>query len=59
MESIELGHRLARFVVLPGARYLAGSMLLLAAGLTFAAPWIEHAMPELHAWLPMLCGGQG
>jgi sulfite exporter TauE/SafE len=52
-------HRLARFAVLPGARYLAGSMLLLAAGLTFTAPWIKHTMPELHAWLPMLCGGQG
>ena len=52
-------HRLARFAVLPGARYLAGSILLLAAGLTFAAPWMEHAMPQLHAWLPMLCGGQG
>ena len=52
-------HRLARFAVLPGARYLAGAMLLLAAGLTFAAPWIEHTMPRLHAWIPMLCGGQG
>lgn len=52
-------HRLAHFAVLPGARQLAGSMLLLAAGLTFAAPWIEHAMPRLHAWMPMLCGGQG
>jgi sulfite exporter TauE/SafE len=52
-------HRLARFAALPGARQLAGSMLLLAAGLTFAAPWIEHEMPRLHAWMPMLCGGQG
>ncbi|BCT93739.1 hypothetical protein LYSHEL_27660 [Lysobacter helvus] len=48
-------HRLARFAALPHARYIAGAMLLLAAILTCAAPWMEHAMPSLYAWLPMLC----
>jgi hypothetical protein len=29
--------------------------LLLSAVLTLAGPWIEHALPGLHAWLPFDC----
>jgi len=39
----------------PAARRLAGAVLLASALLTFAGPWIEHSMPQLHAWLPFDC----
>lgn len=48
--------RLQGFASRPGARHLAGSVLLVSALLTFAGPWIEHSMPGLHAWLPFDCG---
>lgn len=40
----------------PVARHVAGSVLLLSALLTFAGPWLAHAMPGLHGWLPFDCG---
>jgi len=33
----------------------SGSVLVLSALLTFVGPWVEHAMPGLHAWLPFDC----
>jgi len=47
--------RLKRFSARPGARHLAGSVLLFSAMLTFAGPWLESVMPGLHAWLPFDC----
>jgi sulfite exporter TauE/SafE len=47
--------RLRGFASRPGARHLAGSVLLVSAMLTFAGPWIEHTLPGLHAWLPFDC----
>jgi len=48
--------RLKGFASLPAARHLAGSVLVLSALLTFAGPWLEHALPGAHAWLPFDCG---
>jgi len=48
--------RLKDFASRPGARHLAGSVLVLGALLTFAGPWLEHSMPGIHAWLPFDCG---
>ena len=47
--------RLKGFASRPAARHLAGSVLVLGALLTFVGPWVEHAMPGLHAWLPFDC----
>jgi sulfite exporter TauE/SafE len=47
--------RLRVFSARPGARYVAGSVLLLSALLTFAGPWIEQILPGAHAWLPFDC----
>ncbi len=47
--------RLKGFASRPAARHLAGSVLVLSALLTFAGPWVEHALPGLHAWLPFDC----
>lgn len=48
--------RFKGLAVLPAARHVAGSVLLLSAVLTFAGPWVEHSLPGLHAWLPFDCG---
>jgi len=40
----------------PGARHLAGSVLVVSALLTFAGPWVEHVLPGAHVWLPFDCG---
>ena len=48
--------RLKGFATRPAARHLAGSVLVLSALLTFAGPWVEHALPGAHAWLPFDCG---
>ena len=45
--------KLQGFAVLPAARHIAGSVLLLSAVLTLAGPWVEHSLPGLHAWLPL------
>ena len=47
--------RLRSFSARPGARQLAGSVLLLSALLTFAGPWLELVLPGAHAWLPFDC----
>ena len=47
--------RLKGFASRPGARHLAGAVLLLSALLTFAGPWLQHALPGLHEWLPFDC----
>jgi sulfite exporter TauE/SafE len=49
-------HRLRRFAALPSYRHIAGSVLVLSAALTLAGPWLVHAMPALHGWLPFDCG---
>jgi sulfite exporter TauE/SafE len=48
--------RFQNLPALPGARYIAGTVLLFSAALTLAGPWLEHTLPALHAWLPFLCG---
>jgi len=48
--------RLKGFAARPGARHLAGSVLVLSALLTLAGPWVEHVLPGMHAWLPFDCG---
>ena len=48
--------RLKGFAARPGARHLAGSVLVLSALLTFAGPLVEHVLPGMHAWLPFDCG---
>jgi sulfite exporter TauE/SafE len=48
--------RLKGLATRPATRHLAGSVLVLSALLTFAGPWIEHALPWAHAWLPFDCG---
>ena len=45
-------HRLKRLAALPSYRYIAGSVLMLSASLTLMGPWLMHAVPGLHAWLP-------
>jgi sulfite exporter TauE/SafE len=50
------GERIKGIASRPGARHLAGSVLVLSALLTFAGPWVEHVMPGAHAWLPFDCG---
>jgi uncharacterized protein len=53
-------HRLQRLAALPSYRQVAGSVLLLSAALTLAGPWLAHAIPALHGWLPFdLHGGPG
>jgi sulfite exporter TauE/SafE len=47
--------RLRGFSSRPGARHLAGSVLLASALLTFAGPWLEQFLPGIHAWLPFDC----
>ncbi len=46
--------RFAGFSTRPAARRVAGSALLLSAGLTLVAPWLPEAS-WLHAWLPFVC----
>jgi sulfite exporter TauE/SafE len=48
--------RLQKFAALPSYRHVAGSVLMISAALTLAAPWLVHAMPALHGWLPFDCG---
>ena len=48
--------RLKGFAARPGARHLAGSVLVLSALLTLAGPWMEHVLPGMHVWLPFDCG---
>lgn len=40
--------RFARQVARPGARRLAGVLLLIAAAITLVGPWVMHAMPRSH-----------
>jgi sulfite exporter TauE/SafE len=47
--------RLAAVTARPGARQAAGSILLVSAVLTFAGPWLVHAMPGLAGLLPFDC----
>jgi sulfite exporter TauE/SafE len=47
--------RLAAVAARPGARQAAGSILLVSAVLTFAGPWLVHAMPGLAGLLPFDC----
>jgi len=47
--------RFRSFSARPGARHLAGTVLLVSALLTFAGPWLEHILPGAHAWLPFDC----
>jgi sulfite exporter TauE/SafE len=49
-------HRLQKLAALPSYRHVAGSVLMISAALTLAAPWLVHAMPALHGWLPFDCG---
>jgi sulfite exporter TauE/SafE len=39
----------------PGAKRLAGTLLLASAALTLAAPWLLDHAPWLHGWLPFDC----
>lgn len=46
-------HGLKRLAALPFYRYIAGSVLMLSASLTLVGPWLMHAVPGLHGWLPL------
>ncbi len=37
-------------------RRFAGVLLLVSATVTLAGPWVAHAVPSLHGWLPFDCG---
>lgn len=47
--------RLRKFAALPAYRHTAGSVLVLCAALTLTGPWLAHAMPALHGWIPFDC----
>lgn len=47
--------RLTAFAAKTGARHAAGSALLISALLTLIGPWLIHALPGLHGWLPLDC----
>lgn len=47
------GARAARWLARPGARVLAGTLVLMAGLATLAAPWLAQ-VPALHAWLEAL-----
>lgn len=47
--------RYAGLTAHPAGRRLAGTVLLAAAALTFAGPWIAHYAPGIAQWLPFDC----
>ncbi|HOX70575.1 MAG TPA: sulfite exporter TauE/SafE family protein [Dokdonella sp.] len=47
--------RMVGFAARPGARRVAGTVLLASAALTLAGPWLAGSLPWLHAWLPFDC----
>ena len=47
-------HRLAGWAAHPATRRVAGSVLLISALVTLSGPWLMHAIPGLHQWLPDL-----
>ena len=46
--------RLTGWAARSGTRRVAGSVLLISALVTLSGPWLMHAMPGLHQWLPHL-----
>ncbi|MEO7065235.1 MAG: sulfite exporter TauE/SafE family protein [Dokdonella sp.] len=47
--------RYVGFAARPGAKRVAGAVLVLSAALTLAGPWLIGSAPWLHAWLPFDC----
>ena len=47
-------HRLAGWTARPATRRVAGSVLLISALVTLSGPWLMHAIPGLHHWMPTL-----
>ncbi len=47
--------RFAAFGGRPATRRVAGTVLLVSAASTLAAPWLAGSAPWLHAWLPFDC----
>ena len=47
--------RFAGLAARPGAKRLAGTLLLASAALTLAGPWLLDHAPWLHGWLPFDC----
>jgi sulfite exporter TauE/SafE len=47
--------RLATFAAKAGVRHATGSVLAVSAVLTLIGPWLVHALPGLHGWLPFDC----
>jgi sulfite exporter TauE/SafE len=47
--------RLTVFAAKSGVRHAAGSVLAISAVLTLLGPWLIHALPGLHGWLPFDC----
>jgi sulfite exporter TauE/SafE len=47
--------RFAGFAATRATRRLAGGVLVAAAALTLAGPWLAGSAPWLHAWLPFDC----
>lgn len=47
--------RLAGYAARPGARRLAGVVLLVSAALTLLGPWLPAGGHWMHAWLPFDC----
>lgn len=47
--------RLAGYAARPGARRLAGVVLLVSAALTLLGPWLPGSGHWMHAWLPFDC----
>lgn len=47
--------RLAGIVSRPMTKHIAGLLLLASATLTITGPWLAHAVPGLHSWLPFDC----
>lgn len=44
--------RLTTWAARLGTRRVAGSVLLISALVTLSGPWLMHAIPGLHEWLP-------
>lgn len=47
--------RYVGFAARPGAKRVAGVVLVASAVLTLAGPWLVGSAPWLHAWLPFDC----
>lgn len=48
--------RLQKMTALPVTKYAAGAILVLCSVLTLTGPWLVHALPLLHGWLPFDLG---